>query len=545
MYNIMIVDDERIIAEGLAEMLAESELPFGEIATAGSAFEALELLGRRAFDFILTDIRMPRMDGLELFDKVKAAKADCKVIFLSGYSDFEYARTALKLGAIDYLLKPVDDDEVLACLRKAIGQLEDERSRVSSQARLEKDLSGSLPYAQGEFFRNLLHCAPVLSSEALELKFRELHIPLRAETPVTVFVMSPDDLERALSFMDEALLQFALQNMVSELLGERWLAHCFAAGGGVVVFSVQENRGGIPSAQVGPDEVFAVLHARLGEVQAIVARAFKFVCSFALLNEWMQWRDWPDACSRLIAGVKLRTGQGQIFAPLQQAVPDLHGVTPDRVQQVMEAINLKDAAAFAAGLDRLLERIEPTGTGGVVSGDVTAVFLSISSRIVQVAQQERVADAISQADMEKMSNLSMHNNLTQLRNFLVRVLQEIVQAVGLQQRNPTEQLVEQVKSYIASHLYENLSLDQLADKAHVNPSYLSRIFRQYTREQLTSYVTRMKVERAAKLLTDGDMRVQDIAMRLGFDNPNYFAKVFRKATGLSPNEYRQSHSGMR
>ena len=94
-------------------------------------------------------------------------------------------------------------------------------------------------------------------------------------------------------------------------------------------------------------------------------------------------------------------------------------------------------------------------------------------------------------------------------------------------------------------MYENLSLDQLADKAHVNASYLSRIFKQYTREQLTSYVTRIKLEHARKLLLESDIRVQDVATKLGFDNANYFAKVFRKANGLSPHEYRLHHSRIR
>ncbi|QJD86582.1 response regulator transcription factor [Cohnella herbarum] len=550
MYKIMIVDDEKIIVEGLAEMLGDSGLPFSVVDTAGSAAEALEKHREVSFDFILTDIRMPRMDGLELFEKVKAIADGCKVIFLSGYSDFEYARTALKLGASDYLLKPVEDEEVVACLRKAIELLEQERSRLISQEQTEKKLNDSLPYAQGEFFRNLLHSLQDIPSSLLDDKLRELHIPFRSTERVTGFVMSLDNMEKAMSFMDDALLQFMLHNMIDELLGDSCHFRCFAAGNGVIAVLIQskepESDEGLGYAREKPVEVFDTLHGRLREVQEIVGRAFKVVCSFALLNEWIPWEQWAYAYGRLIGGIKLRIGQGQIFVPSReptQISQASQGVTSDMLLPVMEAINLKDVPAFAAGLDRLLEQIDRTT--GISENDLTAWFLSISGRIVGLSQQNRAASAIRPEDMARMSNLRMHNNLTQLRSFLVRMLQEVVDEIGMQQRNPTELLVGQVKQYIETHLYENLSLEMLADKAHVNPSYLSRVFKQYTHEQLTAYVTRLKMEQAAKLLRDNGMRVQDVATRLGFDNPNYFAKVFRKATGLSPHEYRVHHSAIR
>ncbi|WP_391570700.1 response regulator [Cohnella sp.] len=566
MYKILIVDDERIIADGLADMLAESGLPLAAIRTAGSAAEALERHGEEKFDIVLTDIRMPRMDGLELFDRIRAVSEECRVIFLSGYSEFEYARTALKLGASDYLLKPVEDEEVVACLSKTIGAMERERSRLSEHGRTARELSESLPYAQGELFRNLLHSLPEMAESALDDQFRELRVPFRSSAPVTSFAMSLDDMERALSFMDEALLQFMLQNMVGELLGDVCEFVCFAAGSGVFVVALQrksaaagrqgfeqqdfEQQGfeGAGFEQMGFEgsaETFEVLRRRLGEVQEIVGRAFKLVCSFALLSEWVAWPEWPQAIGRLIGGLKLRIGTGQIIVHSSRETagrsPSAPAFSSDLLQPVTEAINLKDVPGFAASLDLLLERIEREQRS---DGELAAWFLAISGRIVGVAQQHRATAAIGPEEMSRMSNLHMHSNLAQLRSFLVRVLQAVVDEIGRQQRNPTELLVEQVKQYIVTHLYESLSLELLADKAHVNPSYLSRIFRQYTGEQLTAYVTRMKMEQAGKLLAGGAIRVQDVAARLGFDNPNYFAKVFRKATGLSPHEYRQHHSGI-
>lgn len=124
MYSILIVDDESIILEGLLEVISASDLPFKEVKTAKSAGDALELFARSPFDILLSDISMPEMDGLAMAERMKRIWPSTSVIFLTGYQDFQYARRALQLGSVDYLLKPVMDEQLLECLGNLVEQLD-------------------------------------------------------------------------------------------------------------------------------------------------------------------------------------------------------------------------------------------------------------------------------------------------------------------------------------------------------------------------------------------------------------------------------------
>ena len=130
MYSLLIIDDEPPIADGLAEMLIAYDLPLKEIKVSYSSIEAMRLFEKKQFDIVLTDIRMPEIDGLEMFGLMRNISSDTKVIFLTGYADFEFAQKAIKLVAADFLVKPVEDDTVVDSINKAITQLDREFDRI-------------------------------------------------------------------------------------------------------------------------------------------------------------------------------------------------------------------------------------------------------------------------------------------------------------------------------------------------------------------------------------------------------------------------------
>ena len=133
MYSLLIVDDETYILEGLKEVVENSGLALQRVRTAGSASEALRLFQEKPFDLILTDISMPGMNGLDMARETRSLWPYTEIIFLTGYKDFEYARTALRLGGFEYLLKPITDEELIACLQKAVNRLEERENGTEDQ----------------------------------------------------------------------------------------------------------------------------------------------------------------------------------------------------------------------------------------------------------------------------------------------------------------------------------------------------------------------------------------------------------------------------
>lgn len=154
MYHLVIADDEMIIRRGL-ESVPWPDYSFQVVGVAKNALEVLEIFETQQVDVLLTDIRMPGMNGLELSERVLALNPAIKIVYLTGYSEFEYARQALKQGAADYLLKPIGDDELIACMNRVREMLEEEKKKVLEDNRQKKELDNFRLLAQsGEFMKN-------------------------------------------------------------------------------------------------------------------------------------------------------------------------------------------------------------------------------------------------------------------------------------------------------------------------------------------------------------------------------------------------------
>lgn len=186
MYSILIVDDESIIVEGLLEVISASDLPFKEVKTAKSARDALTLFAKSPFDILLSDISMPEMDGLVMAEKMKEIWPATSVIFLTGYQDFDYARRALRLGSVDYLLKPVMDEQLLKCLGDLVEQLDMEWFHRFHAGGNKWEMDHPALEKRNRFFQEVLADAPqIWRQECLE----QAEIPLQADRKVRMLAI--------------------------------------------------------------------------------------------------------------------------------------------------------------------------------------------------------------------------------------------------------------------------------------------------------------------------------------------------------------------
>ncbi|MDI4647024.1 response regulator [Cohnella hashimotonis] len=424
MYKLLIVDDEPSIVEGLAQMIASRDLPLKEIRFAYSAVEAQQLMIRSSYDIVLADIRMPRISGLDWIESVKKAGWLCKVIFLTGYSDFEYTKRALQLGVSDYLLKPADDDEVIASLRKAIGELDRRLDEMMSIEKAKQKLQLSNSELKNQIILDYLNHPRSQTGEALQATIRLLDIPFDGERPVDLILMRIDDWGHRFTVNDGSLIRFAVMNMAEELVN-----HAFAAA----AFRMDQRMSGmlLQSAEAPGGENARIAYI-MESVQNTIFRLLGVSISIVFRSVDLPWGD-----------------LGTYFRLMRD---DL-----DRRQSRGLLIDLADGQE-----------------GGQAGGADTGASV----------------------------------------------------------------LVEQLKSYISGHLSEDLSLDQLSRHFYVNPTYLSRLFKKRTNEVLSLYITKEKMNAARRLLLQDGMKISEAARQVGYNNSNYFAKVFRNTFGMSPQEYK-------
>src|SRR4029453_10745700 len=183
MYRLLIVDDLPIIVDGLLELFEQTEHLQLEVMKAYSGEEALEVLYHHRIDIVVSDIKMPGIEGIELLQEIKLQWPACKVIFLTGYNDFQYARNAITYGGFDYILKVESDEKIIQSLERAIEKLEEEQDQAQMITRAQSKMRLALPSLQKEYMWGLFQGKQVTESQ-LEQIFKEFNIPLDASMPV-------------------------------------------------------------------------------------------------------------------------------------------------------------------------------------------------------------------------------------------------------------------------------------------------------------------------------------------------------------------------
>lgn len=535
MYRLLIMDDEPIIVEGLAEVLHPCDLPLKEIRIAYSAPEALRLFQDSAFDIVLADIRMPEMDGLAFFERIKKMHANCKVVYLTGYSDFEYAQRAMKLGASDYLLKPADDDELVASLRTVIGQLDLELKERMTLEHSANKLRSYLPVLQTDWLRGLLDERKALSPDKLANQFKSLSLPFQVNHDIYMLLIRIDEWNEKFEQRDDRLIDFAVRNMVNEMLQISCSLFSFPVEVGVMAITLQIE------ADAEAQQAIEALKTRIVEVQDTIYRVLGVIISLALLTHATSWPRWSIDMHLLITRMKLTLSKGALLmneTDKERMKPPENIGLQDLIQDLNRGVQSRDMSLFAHCLDRYIP--ESFRDKNSQSPMLAIVYISISNWMVNTIFQYNLNYLLDTGFIEKLANFYKHRSVDEIRSFLLSTFGMMLEKIAIYEQNPSGVLIDHLKTYIAEHLGEDLSLNRLAQHVHMNPSYLSRVFSQHTNEQLIPFITKLKMEQAQSMLLGGQMKIGEIAKRLGYDNPNYFAKLFRKSTGKSPQDYRKN-----
>ncbi|OXM14908.1 response regulator transcription factor [Paenibacillus herberti] len=536
MYRVLLVDDEPFIVEGLQDAIDWSAYELEVAGTAGSGKAALELLKQRPADLLVTDITMPGMTGLELIREARKLLPELKVIILSGYNEFDYLKEGMSLGIENYLLKPVNFQELRSTLSATIAKLNaapTNRDSLTSEERgilrdrilyrwMRGDIDPIELRQRSELLGlNLEHpwlvAASVRHAESGGAYARRI---IEASLPESTGNLRFTDLDG-----DEILLFLADSPEEAKQQARETLERLVAADSGK-----QEEDGGLHAEEPlitfdaptepgrsGPPLRFTLGTAeRIGELeQRSYARAKK-TQDYHLLHSDSPILDAAEL-SQTPAGLEqpLEIGGGQysrwllardtdhLFARIDSdflALQQREGATPELLTSA--AIEL--VVAFRLELRDM--------KGGEQSQEVLFHFKKTLDRISRSSTLEELTDSIK---------ASAH--------FTMELLQ----------RSDRVPIVNQVILHVAGHYREMLSLKTLGALYHIHPAYLGQLFSKETGASFTEYLNRYRIERAKEKLKDTDDKIADISQEVGYLETGYFYKQFKKYVGISPNDYRE------
>lgn len=520
LYRVLLVDDEEDIREGISRKMDWLGLGFSLVGEAANGQDALELAESLRPDVILTDIKMPFMDGLELCRILTDRLPAARFVVFSGFDAFEYAKQAIQMNVVEYILKPINADELSAVLRRLKDQLDRERAERRNVELLRSRYTENLPVLRELFYANLLdgHIEPGTERE----RAARLDIDLQGEEWAVGLAYIGSDRRDALSTLSvQKLLEESLTADRCRLtLYNDWVA---------VIVSLTESFTIYDLIRV-LDRVCTLAASYLGLTLTVgVGAPCKELSGMAR----------SAAEARTALEYRSMVGRGQVIY-IGDLEPDGSQVltfeeaderTLTAAVRLGSEQEVRDAAAALAGKIR---EANPS------AGQYNLFLMELVTHLMKMTRRSGVGvEEVFGTGFSLPIQDSALPSLEELEGWCAERYLRLWTLIRRRQTDSAGQTVEAAKEYIRQHYAESdLSVEKLCAYLHLSSTYFSTLFKRETGTSFTAYVTTVRMEAAAEAIRGTEEKTYLIAQRCGYEDPNYFSYVFKRHFGVTPTKYR-------
>ncbi|WP_283674742.1 response regulator transcription factor [Butyricicoccus sp. Marseille-Q5471] len=524
MYQVVVVDDEQIIREGLCKAIPWESLGLTLVGQAANGAEAWEVIRQCRPEIVVTDIRMPYMDGIELIRKMRSNQMDSCVIILSGYSEFEYAQTAVKLGVSDYVMKPIDIPSICRTLRGLKDDLDvryhHENEVEEMRRRLQEDNQVALHDKILRYVHRRISCAQFVEGLPRDLgvsAFCQCALLQLDRFDHVTGAMPADEIFRLTQELEATMLEQAEEAgmQIMEESNGRYLILFYGSTEGDVAFAARTYIRRLRMSISGHEYTTAVSTV----LPSIESCAETYHMAMHTLDR------------------AFLIGTNQDVEPERErqestGLPDTFDV--GRVVRTIATFNKKEIRREFDAIEqdiRLTRHNSFLYTRMMVSfvyGEIMKLLTDIHCPI------QEIMDDSTAAYKRILTCQTLNGMMDQLYAFVAEICDFLDDS-----RNANKNIVERAKLYIDGHFSESeLTLDEVAKVVGMSPNYFSALFKQSQGKSFIGYLTDIRIEHAKRLLTSGDHRSYEVSYQCGYENPTYFSTIFKRHVGVSPSEYR-------
>lgn len=528
LYNILLVDDETDVLEAMKKKIDWEALGFCLAGTAENGQEALEMAEQLHVDVVMTDIKMPYMDGLTLCKKLKENYRNIKVVIYSGFDDFEFAREAVHLEAEEYLLKPISSKDMENVFGKIKKKLDEEFNQHRNVNKLYEYYRKSLPAMQEQFVMGVLEGK--ITGERLKNMMEMYELDLNAPYYVVVNFYA----EAAVKEQSEKtaqLLNFSLRDMAEEYLKEKMSFYCINYLDEVIfIFMLQEDKE-IENVLYHVDQI-CKMGSRVLDVQVTGAVGQPCNSLDTLLSSYQEAK----------TAMEYRTilGGSQVLY-----IKDIEPNPQDSVafmeydfQNLVRAVKIGDRKETDEAIQSFMDSLR---NGCITPNQYQLICMELSTELMKIGRSYklRTKQIFGAGEHIPWQELYKHLSVDELESWLREICNNLRHTLRHERSDSTIRLTEQAKAYIGEHYKENdLSAETLCHQLNVSAAYFSTIFKKEVGLSFVAYLTKIRLEHAVELLRTTEDKTYVIAEAVGYTEPNYFSYVFKKQYGISPSKYR-------
>lgn len=528
MLKILIVDDEEMTRKGIIKRISWDGIGISSIEKADDGINALKVMSDFQPDIVLTDVRMPRMDGVELSYRIREILPDCKIIFMSGYSDKEYLKSAIKLKAIDYVEKPININELKSVIEKAVDLCQQEQKKKQQEYVLNSTIQASAPIIKNEIVLQLTYRHCDIASVIENIRAVGLDIQNNdCFHTILVKIPSVEEIESArLAFLKSVIIG-ALEDTsfsfgIHGILG-------FKEGGYFIIH----------------------LYSRVLEYHLLTAEKLNCFCTILLDNIKEYNRFFISIGARANGLENICHSYETAVIAMQRSFFKEHNsilsfvernVPPytfnynllDTFENTLLNGTKENAVFFVLSLSSELRRYDNT-----LVVTIKDFFFKLSQVLLKVSTQNQVDTFMGFISENFIWEIILRTNtLTELEKFLTGKIDNYYALLKEEAEN--RGIVKETIKYIQKHYQdEALSINSLSEFINLSQTYICSLFKEETGKTINQYITEYRIEKSKQLLKDIRLRVSEVSSAVGYTDANYFAKLFRKITGYTPSEYRE------
>lgn len=535
LYKVLLADDEREIRQGIINKINWEQNGFILAGDAANGQEAWELAEKIKPDVVMTDIKMPFMDGLELGRRLSISMPLTKLVLFSGFDDFEYAKQAIQMNATEYILKPIDSKEITILLQKLKKQLDEEISERRNVEKLRENYIQSLPILKQQFFSRLVE------GKLTQAKIQELsaqyEIDLSAKCWIVTIVHADVVAENAenseTSFLvrQKELIPISLQKIFDENLARFYHTKSFLYNEDLTILGMLEKK----------EEVLRFVDM-VNRVCKIAKRYLNLSVSAGIGSVCEELTNLKFSLEGAKSAVDYRVLMGDKAIYIDDMEPDfteeLH-FEEEEQRSLINAIKLETPEAIRKIAEKAIEKFQ---VAKLPLNQYQIYLTELVSELLKVVRGYKLdMEEIFGSDFKGYFHLSDYESLQDLKNWLCDVCIKISNMIKRERIDSAKLLAEKAKQFVNEHYSDSdVSVEMLCSYLHVSPAYFSTIFKRETGVSFITYLTDVRMEEAIKLLNTTDDKTYIISLKVGYTEPNYFSYVFKKHFGVSPSKYRGS-----
>ncbi|MBM7572998.1 response regulator [Aquibacillus albus] len=513
MIKIMIVDDEAIIRKGIKLSINWAEYGVEVVGEAKNGVEALTKISEFEPDIVLTDIRMPVLDGLGLTREIRENYPHIKIVILSGYDDFDYAKQALKLKVEDFLLKPVGSEELIKLFVKLKEQIEVEKSENEAK----KQYDQLKPIVQGKLIKRIV--TNQCTQEEAETQAQPLDLSIRGPFyQVCLVEIDNYDINEQDKFKIFHDINEMLEEKVGAILGD-WQGSQLIC----LMNLEQQNK--------------KMIIKTYKHVQELIFQEMKDTVTIAFGYVYKAFESIQDSYLEAHSALQEKMYRGENVLLFYQEA--LNEVTEDVLysselnQAFIEALKLTNKQEIRKLVDQLFEEIMEKA---VSYTEVKALCI----RYLIASEQALLDLGIGKLESEVIDDINKYKTINDMKAWFEDKYYGYIERIEQSKNKKYQYIVKAAMEYVQEHYHVPITLDHISKITYVTPNYFSRIFKEETNQTFVDWMNHYRIVKAKGLLKqDRKAKTAEIAEKVGYNDYKYFSYTFKKYTGKSPREYRK------